>query len=472
MRVRAGPTHGHKRDTCVAVALLVMAGLIGACSAAGPTSNGAGDSVTLPAPVLSVPVIGGTEVTVSWTAPDTNLVVSGYELRWRLDSPSDSPWNSAPVDSTVTTHTISGLDPGTTYRIQVRAVFTPGGPGEWSQAVNPSTDDPTLPPQVQGAPVVTTPTVTTDSVTVSWTAPQTTETISSYELRYRAAAGIWTDVVDIPPTDTSYPITGLNPGTDYQIQVRAVFTSGGPGEWSQAVNVSTDNPDNQTLPPPPPQVERAPVVTTGTVTTDSVTVSWTAPQTTETISRYELRYRAAVTWIDVVDIPSTVTSYVITSLVPGTDYQIQVRAAFASASVSPWSQTLTATTASMMTDESVPTFKITTRRSYIEGDAAISFVVDSDLLATEAIRFSVHATETGVARMGVWTGGVFALQRSVTVTVTMSKGANQQFVTVFLTPVDNMTPDGSSVITATIEAGTGYQLGSPSSVTITVLDND
>ena len=99
------------------VALVVAAvSLIGACSAVSPERDGSPE--TPMTPVLSSMATHATSATVSWTAPDTNLVVSGYELRWRLDSDSasDSTWDSAEVASSETTYRIGGLHPNTTYR--------------------------------------------------------------------------------------------------------------------------------------------------------------------------------------------------------------------------------------------------------------------------------------------------------------------------------------------------------------------
>ena len=264
------------------MAALLMAAvlLIGACSAAAPAPDGSPDTPV--APVLSLTMADATSVTVSWDVPDTNPVVSNYELRWRRGSDSDSDWDSADsasVESTKTSHTITDLDPETAYQVQVRARFTSGGESPWSQTLpattkaaaddpdtgdpgtgDPGTDDPgtgdpgtgdpgtgdpgtdpttTTPTQVQGAPDVDAGPVTTTSVIVLWTPPQTTLEISGYELRWRTSGGAWTDVVGIPPTDMSRSITGLNPGTGYEIQVRAVFMPDGESPWSGTLMTAT-----------------------------------------------------------------------------------------------------------------------------------------------------------------------------------------------------------------------------------------
>ena len=455
MRVRAGPTHGHKRDTCVAVALLVMAGLIGACSAAGPTSNGVGDSVTRPAPVLSLPVIGGTEVTASWTAPDTNLVVSGYELRWRLDSPSDSPWNSPPVDSTVTTHTISGLDPGTTYRIQVRAVYA-DDVGDWSEPLIVTTEGSAEMTPTVGPPVVTTEeAVTTTTVTVGWTPPQTTLEISGYELRWRTSGGAWTDV-DIPQTDTSHSIIGLNPGMDYEIQVRAVFAEG-VGGWSQPLIARTDTAGSTPQQPPQPTIV-APTLATGAVGPTSVTVTWTLPPTTLAVLRFELRWKPSAEndWPDdVVDIPSTDSSHTIIDLDFATEYAVQVRAVFAS-DEGPWS-----TSVMPSTEPEPPTVTIeAVQATYVEGVNQVWFRLNFNFGSESPFRVRVNFTETGGAN------------RLISDSNSANIHTGSLAVTVPARVRNNNRQEPESVITATIRPGTGFTVGSRASAMVTMIDDD
>jgi serine protease len=55
-------------------------------------------------------------------------------------------------------------------------------------------------------------------------------------------------------------------------------------------------------------------------------------------------------------------------------------------------------------------------------------------------------------------------------TVTFTAGSATTTLTV--TPIDNTTAGGSKTVTATVSAGTGYQVGSPGSATVTIADND
>ncbi|MDE0025970.1 MAG: fibronectin type III domain-containing protein [Spirochaetaceae bacterium] len=167
------------------------------------------------------------------------------------------------------------------------------------------------------APTLSAGAAASDSVTVSWTAPDTAFVLRGYELGWRRAAeASWTEVRDIPSTQTAYTITGLDADTAYEVRVRAVY-AGGEGKWSPVIAVETTEP--------------VPVLSAGTRTASSVTVSWTAPETDLDLRGYELGWRraAATNWTEVRDIPSTQTAYTITGLDADTAYEVRVRAVYA-----------------------------------------------------------------------------------------------------------------------------------------------
>ena len=74
------------------------------------------------APTVVVPVSSGhTMLSVSWTAPVNNgPAITDYDLRYRISGETD--WtDAASVSGSATSTTLSGLQPGTAYQIQVRA---------------------------------------------------------------------------------------------------------------------------------------------------------------------------------------------------------------------------------------------------------------------------------------------------------------------------------------------------------------
>ncbi len=78
-------------------------------------------------------VTGGTEeVAVTWSAPENEgPEITGYDLRYRAQG--DSEWTDGSALGVVLAHTITGLEAGTTYSVQVRAK-SPEGAGEWSES--------------------------------------------------------------------------------------------------------------------------------------------------------------------------------------------------------------------------------------------------------------------------------------------------------------------------------------------------
>nr|4U3H_A Chain A, FN3con [synthetic construct] len=65
--------------------------------------------------------------------------------------------------------------------------------------------------------------VTSTSVTLSWEPPP--GPITGYRVEYREAGGEWKEVT-VPGSETSYTVTGLKPGTEYEFRVRAVNGAG------------------------------------------------------------------------------------------------------------------------------------------------------------------------------------------------------------------------------------------------------
>ncbi len=180
------------------------------------TPSNAVTPATVPdAPTNVTALRGNAQATVSWTAvpPASN---GGAEITKYQYSSDGTTWLD--LLATATSETVTGLTNGTEYTFQVRAVndVGPGAPG--STSVTPAT--------VPGAPTgVTAVSDTAGEATVSWGAPSDGGSpITGYELRRspNAAVPTWTPVTVTPATATTQTVTGLNNGTEYIFEVRAV----------------------------------------------------------------------------------------------------------------------------------------------------------------------------------------------------------------------------------------------------------
>ena len=79
-----------------------------------------------------------TSMALSWTAPDNTgrPAITGYDLQFKKSN--ESAWTDGPQGLTDTSDSITGLDPSTSYNIQVRANNDEGN-GPWSSTLSRST---------------------------------------------------------------------------------------------------------------------------------------------------------------------------------------------------------------------------------------------------------------------------------------------------------------------------------------------
>ena len=435
----------------VLTALTVGGLLLGACSGMGPEIQAPEHATPAPvpppaAPVLSAGASTSTGATVKWTAPDTQLVVTGYELRWRRAG--DTNWTSiADIPSTPTEYTIPDLDAGTGYEIQVRARYA-GEEGQWSPIVTVETAPP--------PPLLAPGTATATAVTVTWTAPETDTAITGYELHWRRADDTdWTPVTDIPSAPTEYTIPDLEAGTAYEIRVRARY-AGEEGEWSLVVTVETTAP-----PPPTPAPRRPPrtppIFKVAVVTGHSITVEWTA--TDAAITHYDLAWKCLLcTAWDHIRVPSTVRTYTI-DLADGC-WCFVASSAVRGKVEGPWfylaartrlSKPL-ATRISIVTDDAIAD----------EGDGAVEFILTPQDRVSEALTVSVWVAENQSM-----------LKRFGTYEVRVGVGSTKVRFRVGL-EVDNVDESDSwiTAIVSTPSSGPAYQVGDVTHAIVRVRDDD
>ncbi|MCU0274267.1 MAG: fibronectin type III domain-containing protein, partial [Acidimicrobiales bacterium] len=289
---------------------------------AGPVSTAPRTTPTAPTAVAATP--DDAAIDLSWAVPasDGGAAVTDYQVRFRPIG--NVTWTT--VDdgtSTATTLTVSGLDNGTGYELEVRAVNAAGA-GPWA---GPATATPRTTP---GSPGALTATPDNGQVALGWSAPAADggAAVTDYVIEYRTLpSGSWTVFPDVVGTGTSATITGLVNGTGHAFRVSAVNAAGA-GTPAGPVDAT------------PRTVADAPGAPSVTPGDGELAVSWSAPAADggAAITDYALEYRTlpSGSWTAVADGVSAATDRTLTGLTTGTAYEVRV-AAVNAAGTGAWS---------------------------------------------------------------------------------------------------------------------------------------
>ena len=181
------------------------------------------------APTVSA-VSGTTDsLSVTWTAPDNRgrPAIQSYNLQYRKGTTGN--FADGPQDVTGLTDTITGLDAGSAYQVQVRATNDEGD-SFWSQSGSGTTNEPTDPTDADNL----TATAHTGKIRLGWTG-----SADAYEFRRKEDGGAWSAwtaaetrgwfVLRNATTLDDYDVLAL---TEYTYQVRVAGDAGNLGEDS------------------------------------------------------------------------------------------------------------------------------------------------------------------------------------------------------------------------------------------------
>ncbi len=188
------------------------------------------------------------------------------------------------------------------------------------------------PPEAPGLPAgLTVGTTTATAALLSWTAPGSGGSPSSYTVQYSIhGANSWTQVSAISSTSTT--ITGLTPSTEYDFEVEAV-NSGGNSGFTSAVQGTTPA---GTAPGVPTNLAA------GSPTSSSIVLSWTAPSVGSTGATYNIQYQiGSGSWTQISGVSGT--SYTVTGLASSTTYNFEVQTVN-SGLTSSWTSSVSAST--------------------------------------------------------------------------------------------------------------------------------
>lgn len=232
---------------------------------------------------LRVSSIQPGELEISWDAPaDAPL---DYRLTWarvgeNFPTQHDDPGNAFPTSPS---HVLTGLDHGERYQVRVRARYQ-SSESDWSapveQVVASSSTDPSAPANaLPGPPLDLNAQVTHNSVTLSWSAPQSNVRISGYQIQRRDQETDPEDRFQVIEENacasaTSYVDSAVLPNRRYTYRVNALNENGSASQYAE-VEANTPGLSTATAAPPTtipsPAVAPAPTATTAPSTAQAPT---------------------------------------------------------------------------------------------------------------------------------------------------------------------------------------------------------
>jgi hypothetical protein len=280
------------------------------------------NALTAPAaPWLTVTALSSTQIKLLWGGVSG---ANGYLVNEKINN----AWEEiGSFGSGVTSDTVTGLSPSTTYYFEVGASHSAGT--SWSNAKSATT----LKVMRPAAPSLTATAESSTEIYLSWNA---VSGASGYVVN-EWINGIWQRIGNFGSGVTSDTVTGLSPDTTYYFEVGASDSAG--TTWSSA-KVAT------TLKLEPPA---APSLGVTAVSSTQINVWW---NTVSGASGYLLDDKINGAWKPIGSFGSGVTTDTVTGLSPGTTYYFEVGAS--NAAGTSWSNAKSA-----LTFPAAPSFTLT-----------------------------------------------------------------------------------------------------------------
>ena len=266
--------------------------------------NGYSRAPAAPTNLSALPSDG--QVVLSWDDPD-NDTITKYQYS------TDGGTNFTDIGSSsasTTTHTIMGLNNGTTYMLAVRAVNS-GREGAASTVAVV---------MVPAAPTGLVAVTGDRQVRLGWSYPSDSSSITGFQYQQKTGGDFgddWTDITGSTAGTTSHIVTGLTNETEYTFAVRAVnVTIAGaraeaPGATPAAAGERPAKPTNFSA------------AQTGV---GQVELRWNAAQQPLTVTGYEYTDDGGSDWKPVSGSDSSTVSYTVPDLIEDTTYTFAVQA--------------------------------------------------------------------------------------------------------------------------------------------------
>lgn len=238
----------------------------------------------------------------SWNAFTDNYAVVGYELY--LNGVAQTP-----LLGNVTQGTITGLNPGFTYNIQVKAFDAAGNYSTLSSAVAMSTygsADTTAPTTPTG---LTLATATENSLYFVWTASTDNVAVTGYKIYVGGVLNTTLGVV------TEYTLSSLAVSTSYDIQVSAIDAAANESTKTSIVAMETTASSSDVTPPTQPTNLISIIVES-----DRIGLSWSASTDNVGVAGYAIYLNGTLNGT------TANLTYTVTGLSGNTEYSLTVKA--------------------------------------------------------------------------------------------------------------------------------------------------
>jgi Ca2+-binding RTX toxin-like protein len=347
-----------------------------------------------PTDVQFTPVAGKpNEGTVSWTTPSFlgSPALKDYQIDYSTDGTTWKTLYRKEGKSTETSYKITaGLVAGTDYWFRVRGEngggFIEGSLGaDWSIPLHTRTLDPAVPTTPTDVNVKT---ITKGGAALNWTAPSYNggALITDFSVETSRDEGTtWVPVTNKPvSTSVNLTMTGLAPGTHYQVRVAAINRAG-----HSDYAYLTDGFTTLTGPATKPRLLAA-----GRIESTTLTLSWSLPESNGGLPisdyRVEVSGNGGAVWTAIPHVASNSLGFKVNSLLKGKAYQFRV-AAITAAGVGAFTEPITATTT-----VSVPAPPTSLAVRSITGTgAALSWKAPTDSGGSPIYDYQIEITRSG-----------------------------------------------------------------------------
>ena len=263
---------------------------------------------------LAATSVTGTTLTLTWDLPTSNGGSPITDYKIEVSSNGGSTWSAIThAASNSRAFNVTGLAKGTNYRFRVSTITTVGTSSATAPlSVTTLTTNPAAPTTFAAR------SITTTTATVSWTAPTDNggSAITDYVIETSRDGTTWSAVPHTASTSTSMNLSGLAPGTTYQVRI-ATKTAVGTSETLTGSFTTVAG-----LPSAPQNLAATSVTgTTLTLTWDLPTSNGGSPITDYKI---EVSSNGGSTWSAITHAASNSRAFNVTGLAKGTNYRFRV----------------------------------------------------------------------------------------------------------------------------------------------------